>query len=72
MNLLTPAESKYLGLLAGGLSLDEISKRLGVGKPSLNTAFYNMRKKAGVETNIQLVSAFLTKQLISRNYKRSK
>mgnify|MGYP000709261548 CR=1 FL=1 len=63
---LTPAEAKYVGLLAGGISIDEICERNNVKRPSLNAIFYRVRKKCGVKTNTQLVSAFLTKQTTQR------
>ena len=63
---LTPAEKKYLGLLVGGLTPEEICQRNKISRDSLKTFFYRIRKKTGVKSNVQLVSAFLTKQTTTR------
>lgn len=57
---LTPKENLYIGALSTGMSTEEISKRFSVSRTSLKSILYRIRKKAGVETNTQLVVAFLT------------
>lgn len=59
---LTPAETKYLGLLAGGLTPLEISERTGVGRATVYTALNRVRRKIGVKSNNQLISVYYTKR----------
>jgi DNA-binding CsgD family transcriptional regulator len=60
---LTPREVQYIAMLSAGLTVDEIRTRFELKDGSARSIFNRIRRKAGVETNTQLVAAFLSNKL---------
>jgi len=58
MNLLTPTEHKVLRLAAEDLSNREIAERLGIDMGTVRVHFLDIRRKIGVGTREEAVSAF--------------
>lgn len=51
-------EREVIALLLGGLSIKEIGARLGRSFKTINNHIYNIYKKAGVRSKMELLNVF--------------